>query len=80
MTNNKTRRGPNKPEERHERRGKPQERNANHEEPHVERLLSHDVASDVHGPLVIEKSVDESKPAEEEDEGDEQERDRKSVV
>jgi len=54
MTNNKTRRSSNKPEESHKGRGKPQERNANHEEPHVEGLLGHDVACDVLRPLVID--------------------------
>lgn len=54
MTNDKTRRCSHKPEESHKRRGKPQKRNANHEEPHVEGLLGHDLTSDVHRPLVID--------------------------
>lgn len=54
MADDKTRRSAHKPEESHKRRGKPQERNADHEEPHVEGLLGHDVARDVHGPLFVD--------------------------
>jgi hypothetical protein len=54
MTKNKTRGSSHKPEESQERRGEPQERNADHEEPHVEGLLGDDMSSDVDRPLVID--------------------------
>jgi len=73
MTKNKTRGSSHKPEESQERRGEPQERNADHEEPHVEGLLGDDMSSDVDRPLVIDESVDDSKPSKEEDDRNEEE-------
>ena len=47
MTDDETRRSANEPEESHERRRKPQERNADYEESRVEVLLAHEFPVEV---------------------------------
>lgn len=57
----------NEPEQGHEWRGEPQERDANHEEPCVEGLLGDEL------PIDFLKTVDDGKASKEEDEGQEEE-------